>query len=100
MLARMNIFPSEVLKGRYARIPFEERTCNLCGLEPDSVTHILCHCPELRDLRDRTLGPIISDFPGPPQFLTGFLLHDFSQEITTLVAEFLAQVLTSQSSKN
>ena len=100
MLARLNIFPSEVLKGRYARVPYEKRTCNLCGLEPDSVSHILCHCPKFRALRDRILGPIISGFSGPPQLLTGFLLHDFSLETMTPVAEFLAKVLTLQTSKN
>ena len=100
MLARLNIFASEVLKGRYARVPFEQRICNFCGLEPDSVTHILCHCPEFKDMRACLLGSIISIFSGPPQLLTGFLLNDYSQKITALVAEFLTKVLSAQGSKN
>lgn len=99
MLARLNIFPSEVLSGRYSQIPFEQRICILCGTEPDSVVHILCLCPALKTIHTLVLGPNISSFSGPPQSLAGFLLQDNSQETTASVADFLVMVLTAHSLK-
>lgn len=97
MLARLNIFPSAVLTGRYSRVPFDQRRCNHCGIEPDSVTHFLCVCPVFSKLRRVFLGPVISSYSGPPNLLAAFLLNDFSQEITLLVAKFLANVFISNS---
>ncbi|KAJ7324588.1 hypothetical protein JRQ81_017608 [Phrynocephalus forsythii] len=96
MLARLNIFPSSVLSGRYLGIPSSQRLCKFCQLEPDTVPHILCHCPAHTRLRKEFLDPIMSMFSGPPEEYTSFLLRDNSEWVTLQVADFLVAVINKK----
>ena len=41
MLARLNVFPSAMVEGRYRKIPHIERTCRYSSMELDTICHIL-----------------------------------------------------------
>ena len=88
MLARLNIFPSAVHAGRFAKIPRANRLCFFCHTLPDSLDHILFHCPVHSSLRKLFLEPWLSLLPNS---LT-FFLNDSCPPITSAVARYLLEI--------
>ena len=92
MLARMNIFPSAVLAGRYQNIPYEQRVCDCHLGEPESISHILLSCPLFSKQRSLLLGPFSQPNKSSAHGIKK-LLADISPEVMEHIAEFLAIVL-------
>lgn len=93
MLARLNVFPSAFVRGRYQNVPRNKRTCRCSMNVPDTVEHILFHCPLHSTIRQRVLPPLSGGLEPQQGKCVGLYLSDADQRVTAGVAEFLAAVL-------
>lgn len=92
MLAHFNISPSSVHFGRFLKIPRDSRICRFCSLVPNTLEHILLHCPAHQPPHNSLLNPLLWHSPGPLFYPVFALLSDNLPEITIAVADFLYQI--------
>ncbi|XP_053118799.1 inversin isoform X5 [Hemicordylus capensis] len=86
--ARFNVFPSALLYGKYAKLPYEERKCP-CDQAVETVAHILLKCPIYQDIRHQLIDPLLKDLNGKDDDLVvTYLLDDKDISTSAAVAKF------------
>ena len=65
--------------GRYARIPLEERICQLCQQGVESEDHYICHCSVFYEIRGRYQDYLVSFILFAFMFKIDFILICCSQ---------------------
>ena len=94
--ARFNTFPSAFLEGRFLNRPPELRLCPCDTAQPESISHILLHCPFYDNIRKYLILPLLPHYtrhsslsPYNNDILVKFLLRDKVPSISNSVAKFL-----------
>ena len=89
MLARLNLLPTAVTKGRFAKIPYDDRFCTCSSKEPESVEHVLLFCEQHNHLRERSINPLMRENKShDSSTIVPFLLSDHNSQITEGIASF------------
>lgn len=92
MLARFNMFPSVVVRGRYLAIPESERLCKCRKQEPDTLEHIFFSCDFGSYARKQLFEALKVNRQIFTQPTVQDLLADSDDQITLIAAEFLSAV--------
>ena len=100
MLARLNILPTAVTKGRYTKTPHHDRLCSCSAKTPETVEHVLLSCEKHYHLRERLINPLMREnMIQDPSTTVTFLLSDHTPQITEGVAKFLYRIFSNDPGK-